>query len=133
MRNNGAFTLLELLVVIAIIALLLSILLPSMGKAKAQAKAAVCLSNLRQIGLAAMLYAENNEGLVPRNLRRKADHYLHPTVNQSESEAPAAYLFASQARGRLWRLISPVSLHHRRLAPSGSAGSSLLHPWCPRG
>lgn len=67
MRTERAFTLLELLVVVAIIALLLSILLPSLGKVKAQAKAAVCLSNLRQIGLAAMLYAEDNENLIPRN------------------------------------------------------------------
>jgi prepilin-type processing-associated H-X9-DG protein len=50
-----------------ILALLLAILLPSLNKAKDQAKAVACLNNLRQVGLAAMLYAEDNENFVPRN------------------------------------------------------------------
>lgn len=65
-RRRRGFTLIELLVVIAIIALLLSILLPSLQKAKDSAKAVVCLANLKQQGYALTLYAENNEGWLPQ-------------------------------------------------------------------
>ena len=59
------FTLVELLVVIAIIALLVSILLPALAKAKEQAMLAVCASNLSQIGLAINMYAMENEQRSP--------------------------------------------------------------------
>ena len=60
------FTLLELLVVVAILALLMSLLLPAMGEARAAAKRATCASNLRQIGLAIHAYVAEQGGLVPR-------------------------------------------------------------------
>lgn len=71
MRNNKGFTLVELLVVIAIIAVLMAILLPSLNKAKDQAKGVTCRNNLRQIGLAAMLYAEDYDNYVPRSAGRR--------------------------------------------------------------
>jgi len=65
-EKRKGFTLIELLVVIAIIALLLAILMPSLQAAKRQAQAIICRSNMRQIGLAAIFYAEANETYVPR-------------------------------------------------------------------
>jgi len=61
----GAFSLLELLVVIAVISLLLSVMLPSLGRAKHLAKQAVCASNLRQIAFSMEYYLDANDRTYP--------------------------------------------------------------------
>ena len=63
-RRNG-FTLIELLVVIAIIAILSSLLLPALGRAKEKSKAARCNSNLHQHALAFAMYVDDNEDYYP--------------------------------------------------------------------
>jgi len=68
MTNKAAFTLIELLVVIAIIAILASILFPVFARARERARAAQCVSNLKQIGLAFQMYVQDWDEVYPLSL-----------------------------------------------------------------
>ena len=65
MSTKQKFTLIEMMVVLSIIAILMSFLLPSLGKGRKSAKRAVCISNMRQLGIAVSTYTVDNDRYLP--------------------------------------------------------------------
>lgn len=110
-RPKSAFTLIELLVVISIISMLIAIVMPSLGRARANAKVAACASNLGQLGLAIATYANENEGLIPRG---------------PASAGPFDFACAQVATNQLW-IGSADPAHPSRYNGLGL----LLNGYCP--
>lgn len=103
-RKKRGFTLIELLVVISIIAVLMSIMMPALGKVRQIAKQTTCVSNIRQLGLAWVLYSEDNRGRIVNGCTKDkddepawvtygedvADGALYPYVNDRDVYCCAA-------------------------------------------
>ena len=77
-RRRIAFTLVEMLVALSIIALLISLLLPTLRRARESARSIVCVSNLRHIGIGLSVYGADHHDLMPQAMQRGWDHPLIP-------------------------------------------------------
>lgn len=113
MKNKRrGFTLIELLVVVAIIVILIAVLLPSLNNARNQAKAVKCMSNLKQLGTAIFMYAQENNGVMPIASQDRA--VFNPTSNDWTTNLWMIRLFPyvnvtprkTYATGEQWRRLA---------------------------
>src|SRR5688572_7958872 len=90
------FTLVELLVVVGIIAVLLAVLLPATARARRQARTAVCLSNLRQLGAAFHMYVSQNRGHAFEG-HGSVESLWFPIMESYVGDAPGGVMYCPEA------------------------------------
>lgn len=88
MKKVHGFTLIELLVVIAIIAVLMAILMPALERAREQGQRAVCISNMKQLGLAWILYCDDNDDKIVNGAPLGTEGQADPGVGNHANEIP---------------------------------------------
>ncbi|MCG3179353.1 MAG: hypothetical protein BIFFINMI_01687 [Phycisphaerae bacterium] len=111
-REAGGFTLVELMVVVAIIAVLISVLLPSMGACREAARSAMCGSNLHQLLTGWEMYANENNGLaMPARDYRDTQYYKFWTGAQDKSYAADDLTGFDATKGFIWPYLRSQELN----------------------
>lgn len=98
-QTKKAFTLIELLVVISIITLLMGILLPALSSVREHARSTVCLTNVRRLALAGVMYAHANEAFPPHRMKKRSFSDPDNFVNKYGRERPRWQWFFNQGVG----------------------------------
>ncbi|MFA6928763.1 MAG: prepilin-type N-terminal cleavage/methylation domain-containing protein [Lentisphaeria bacterium] len=88
MNRKSCFTLIELLVVIAIIAILASMLLPALSKARARAQNITCVSNQKECGMAFLMYGNDNNGIMPLIRKYNTSYHFWSEILNQENHLP---------------------------------------------
>jgi len=131
MDKQGGFTLIELLVVIAIIAILMAILMPALQRAREQGKRAACLNNLHQLGLAWIMYADENDdklvngaiGYSNQNMSW-GDHRNEQAWVDEYSNTDTAAQIRGIRNGALWPYLKDEAIYR---CPTGRRGQALTY------
>jgi prepilin-type N-terminal cleavage/methylation domain-containing protein/prepilin-type processing-associated H-X9-DG protein len=120
-NHSSGFTLIELLVVIAIIAILMAILMPTLQRAREQGRRAACLSNLKQLGLAWVLYADDHDG----RLVNGAAGYGNPGPGDARHPNERAWV------GQCWHANYATGEQLPEENQKQAIMSGALWPYCP--
>ena len=137
-ENKRGFTLIELLVVIAVIAVLMAILMPALQRAREQGQRAVCMGNLKQLGLAWIMYCDENDDMIvngaagiPRTWGAKrlvpwVGRCWHDNYTQGDQlpEPTQRARIANQDESALWPYVKEVKLFS---CPTGTKGELVTY------